>query len=119
MKNRKQKVVKNNKTSSSEVDIAGVPQGSIDGPLLCNFFINNIMISLFLYTIVLSNYADDKNPYSISNDKEETKRALAENSQTVINWLHENYKILNIEKRDYKDVDEHKTLQILSQKKGD
>ena len=77
------------------------------------------MISLFLYTIVLSNYADDKNPYFISNDKEETKRALVENSQTVINWLHENYKILNIGKRDYKDVDENKTLQILSQKKGD
>ena len=119
MKNRKQKVVKNNKTSLSEVDIAGVPQGSIDGPLLCNFFINNIMISLFLYTIVLGNYTGDKNPYSISNDKEETKRALVKNFQTVINWFHKNYKILNIGKRDYKDVDENKTLQISSQKKGD
>ena len=33
MKYRKQKVVINNKTSSSEVVIADVPQGSIDGLL--------------------------------------------------------------------------------------
>ena len=33
----KQKVVINNKTSSSQVVIAGVPQDSIDGPLLFNF----------------------------------------------------------------------------------
>ena len=36
LKYSKQKVVKNNKTSSSEVVIAGVSQGSIDGPLLFN-----------------------------------------------------------------------------------
>ena len=33
LKNRKQKVVINDKISSSEVIIAGAPQGSIDGPL--------------------------------------------------------------------------------------
>ena len=86
LKCRKQKVVINNKTSSSEVVIAGVPQGSIDGPL---FFI------LFLYTTVLSNYADDSNLYVIGNDKEETKRALVKDFQTVINWFCENYMILN------------------------
>ena len=38
LKYRKQKVVINNKTSSSDVVIASVPQGSVDGPLLFNFF---------------------------------------------------------------------------------
>ena len=63
LKNRKQKVVINNKfgssevitaaaLSSSEVAIAGVLPGSIDGPLLFNLFINDFV--LFLYTTALS-----------------------------------------------------------------
>ena len=69
LKYRKQKVVINNKTSSSEVVVAGVPQASIDGPLLFNLFINNLI--LFLYNTVLRNYVDDSNLYAIGNDKEE------------------------------------------------
>ena len=89
LKDRKQKTVINNKTNSSEVVIAGVPQGSIDGALLFNLFVNDLI--LFLYTTALSNYADDNNIYAICNDKGETKRALVEDFQTVINWFYENY----------------------------
>ena len=96
LKYRTQKVVINNKTISSEVVIAGVLQGSFDGPLLFNLFINDLI--LFLYTTVLSNHADNNNLYVIGNDKEETKRALVKDFQTVINWFHENYMILNTEK---------------------
>ena len=71
LKNRTQKVVINNKTNSSEVVIAGVPQGSIDLPLVFNLFINELI--LFLYTTVLSNYEDGNNLYAIGNDKEETE----------------------------------------------
>ena len=82
-------------------------------------FINDLI--LFLYTAVLSNYADDNNLYAIGNDKEETKRALFKDLQAVINWFYENYMILNTEKCHYmcmgKDVDENETLQILSQQK--
>ena len=119
LKYRKQKVVINNKTNSSEVVIAGVRQGSIDGPLLFNLFINDLI--LFLYTAVLSNYADDNNLYAIGNDKEETKRALVKDAQTVISWFDENFMILNTGKCHYicmdKDVEENKTLQISSQQK--
>ena len=41
---------------------AGVPQGSISGPLLFNIFINDIF--LFLQKCDLANYADDSTMYS-------------------------------------------------------
>ena len=106
LKNRKQKVVINNKASSFELVIPGVPQGSIDGTLLSNLFTNDLI--LFLYTTVLSNYADDNNLYA--NDKEETKRALVKD---LISWFYENYLILNTGKCHYmcmgKDVNENET----------
>ena len=55
LKNRKQNLVINNKTGSSKVVIADVPHGSIDGPLLFNLVINDLI--LFLCTTALSNYA--------------------------------------------------------------
>ena len=67
-----------------------------------------------MYTTVLSNYADNNILYDIGNDKEETKRAFAEDFQTVINWFYENYMILNTGKCHIcmgKDVVENETLQ--------
>ena len=82
LKYKEQKVVINSKTSSSKVVIAGVSQGFINGPLLFNLFINDLV--LFQFTTVLSNYADDNNLYAIiGNDKEETKRALVKDLQRV------------------------------------
>ena len=43
LKNRKEKVQINNKFSSERDVIPGVPQGSIDDPLLFNFFINDLV----------------------------------------------------------------------------
>ena len=119
LKNRKQKVVINNKTSSFEVVIAGVPQASIDGPLLFILFKNDLI--LFLYTTVSSNYADGNNLYAIGNDTEKTKIALVKNFQTVINWFYESYMILNTGKCHYmcigKYVDENKLCKFRANKK--
>ena len=60
-----------NKTKSFEVIVADVPERFIFRPLLFNLFISNII--LFLYTTVLSNYADDNNLYAIGIDKKKTK----------------------------------------------
>ena len=43
LKNRKQRTQNNNNFSSEKEVIAGVSQGSMDGPLLFNLFINNFM----------------------------------------------------------------------------
>ena len=59
LKNRKQKVAINNSASTTHTVISGVPQGSIDDPLLLNLFINDLV--LFIEYRALENYADDNN----------------------------------------------------------
>ena len=46
LKNRRQAVQMNNNVSSAEKIQVGVPQGSIDGPLLFNLFINDSVLFL-------------------------------------------------------------------------
>ena len=64
--------VSNSYSSWSQIR-AGVPQGSILGPLFFNIFLNN----LFLYPeeAFLSNYADDNTLYSIGNTIESAKKS--------------------------------------------
>ena len=70
-----------------------MPQGSIDGPLLFNLFINNLVF--FIQYSVLSNYADDNNLFLREKNKEGKKIFLLLDFQIVNNWFYENLIILN------------------------
>ena len=92
-KNRKQEVQINNKFSSERDVIAGVPQGSWDGSLLYNLFINDLVF--FKEQWALSNYADDNNLPISGEDKELIKSMLSPNFVKVENQFFENYMIWN------------------------
>ena len=74
LKNRRQTVQTNNKLSSLKEVIAEVPQGSIDGPLLFNLFVNDLF--LFICFNTLSNYADDNNLFATGTDIQLIKQML-------------------------------------------
>ena len=96
LKNRKQKVQINNKFSSERDVITGVSQGSIDGPLLFNLFINDL--TFFVEQFTLKKYADDNNLFISGEDKELIKPMLSPDVMVVEDWCFENYMILNPEK---------------------
>ena len=108
LKNRKQRVQINNNFSATKSVIAGVLQGSIDGPLLFNLFINDLV--LFLTETMLSNYTDDNNLFSIGRDLNKVKDTLAKDFGIVTNWFYENFMVLNSKKCHFmcicKDIDE-------------
>ena len=98
LKNRKQRTQINNNFSSEKNIIAGVPQGSIDGPLLFNLFINDL---IFFITTFLSNYADDNSLYNTGKDLELIKSVLVKDFRAVKEWFYENFMILNPNKCQY------------------
>ena len=83
LKDRKQIKVKiNNKFSSEDIHIVGVPQGSIDGSLHFNLFINDRII--FIQYCILSNYDDGNNLFSMCKNKDEIKNILSSDFRVVI-----------------------------------
>ena len=113
LKDRKQIKVKiNNKFSSEDILIVGVRQGSIDGPLLFNLFINDRII--FIQYCTLSNYDDDNNLFSMGKNKDEIKNILSSDFRVVNDWFYENFMVLNPEKSHFmclgKGIDDTKTL---------
>ena len=93
VKNRRQSVQINNKISSLIETIAVVLQGSINGPLLFNLFINDLF--LFICFSTLSNYADDNNLFATGTDTQLINQMVLSDFRTVNNWFYENFMILN------------------------
>ena len=112
LKNRTQRFQINNKFSSENIAIAGVPQGAIDGTLLFNLFINDLIF--FIQYCTLSNYADDNNLFSLGKNKDEIKNILSSDVIVVNDWFYENFTVLNPEKSHFmcvgKDIDDTETL---------
>ena len=93
---RKQRTKVNNDVSSWATIDAGIPQGSILGPLLFNNYMNDIF--WFTPEINIANYADDSTPYNTSNDIETLLDILQKNTETLMQWFNENYMKSNNDK---------------------
>ena len=93
LKNRRQRVQISNKFSSVKEVIAGVPQGSKDGPLLFYLFINGLF--LFICFSTLRNYADDNNLFTTGTNIQLVNQILLSDFRTVNNWFYENFTVLN------------------------
>ena len=65
--------------------IAGVPQVSINEPLLFKLFINDLF--LFICFSTLSNYADDNNLFPTGTDIQLINQMLLSNFRPVNNWF--------------------------------
>ena len=89
----------NNNFSLWKDIFAGVPQGSILGPLMFNTHINDIF--LFADDVCLSNYADDTTLCSVGENHNANKNILNKNFLSLQKWFYDNYMVLNAGKRCY------------------
>ena len=91
--NRKQRVRINNVTSDFERIISGVPQGSIEGPILFNCFFDDFFY--FTEKTSVHNFADD-NILSMFEETIQNLIALLETeSNTAIEWFENNKVMVN------------------------
>ena len=96
LKGRKQSVnIKGNLSSYMDV-LAGVPQGSILGPVIFNIFIND-MNDIF-DKCTLNNFADDNTLDDHASSVPELVNSLEKDSQKAIDWFKINHMIANPDK---------------------
>ena len=96
LKGRKQTVNVKGKLSSFLDVLAGVPQGSILGPVLFNIFINDIYD--FFTICDLENFADDNTVSNVASNTNELISNLEDDSRRAIDWFKNNHMIANPDK---------------------
>ena len=84
LSNRKHRTKINNTFSEWAEIFAGIPQGSILGPLLFNIYMNDIF---YFVCESITNYADDTTPYSIKSNYDELIESLEVDSETLLEWF--------------------------------
>ena len=93
LKGRRQCVKINNTESSYKTILAGVPQGSILGPILFNIFRNDFYY--FFTEANLHGFSDDHSISAKSHSLEDLKSKLRNESKVAVKWLKDNQMIAN------------------------
>ena len=93
LKGRRQAVKLNGVYSTFLTLLAGVPQGSILGPILFNIFINDIF--LFIHDCNLHGYADDQTISAFADTLQNLKIKLCAGADIAIEWMEINKMIVN------------------------
>ena len=86
LQNRYQKVVLNGTDSNWKKLHAGVPQGSVLGPLLFLVYINDLTDNI---TSQMRLFADDSSLFTCVEGVEQTQEKLVKDLQTVTIWAHQ------------------------------
>ena len=93
LKGRRQCVRVNGSDSSFKTILAGVPQGSILGPILFNIFINDL--NYFIKRANLHGFADDHTLTASKTNIEDLKEVLNSESNITVDWLNDNSMVAN------------------------
>ena len=83
LSNRKQKVIVKSSSSSLQVVTAGVPQGSVLGPLLFLMYVNDIAESVLSLTRL---FADDSSLYFSASSLDDIEGIMNHDLRIVFSW---------------------------------